>query len=282
MPAQSMTNPNQDVDNRPACLSGYRGGSWPGQFCSGLLLDGSHLSTDESLDFLLEKMRRSNSVCYLKFNHLDVGPALEEDNNCRIEAEDDLVDRVDRLPYSETQPWPEKNLGDLALLSISVCRPDLLVRKGTTQLSRDSPQWAFENSTFMKAQQGDFADRTVGLRYGNGRKHFLNSRGNGEASHWAVGDLLKNPAVCRIAGFQKVPRPPALNLHQSYLPLHKDPDNVVCDDTALRKFDPSTRRPTFSIHLNVYGLHILTLPLHQAHLNVTPTPWWISKPVNEL
>ncbi|KAJ3871511.1 hypothetical protein F5051DRAFT_340787 [Lentinula edodes] len=138
-----------------------------------------------------------------------------------------------------------------------------------------------EQSSFTRSQQhgrrGDFAYRTVGFGYGNGRKQPLNYRVNGVANQRAVGDLLKNPAIRRIAGFQKsifncyahktyveyqttneellrrhphlrpnFPGSPyaALTVNagpQSYSPPHKDPDNVVhgwCADTALGKFDP--------------------------------------------
>ncbi|KAJ3871525.1 hypothetical protein F5051DRAFT_313881, partial [Lentinula edodes] len=125
--------------------------------------------------------------------------------------------------------------------------------------------------------RGDFAYRTVGFGYGNGRKQPLNYRVNGDANQRAVGELLKNPAIRRIAGFQKsifncyahktyveyqttneellrhhphlrpnFPGTPyaALTVNagpQSYSPPHKDPDNVVhgwCADTALGKFNP--------------------------------------------
>ncbi|KAJ3805399.1 hypothetical protein F5876DRAFT_81816 [Lentinula aff. lateritia] len=131
-----------------------------------------------------------------------------------------------------------------------------------------------EHSTFTKSQQhgrqGNFAYRTVSFGYGNGRKQPLNYRVNGDANQMVVGKLLKNPAIRQIAGSQRCtymeyqttneellccylylcpnfPGTPyaALTVNagpQSYLPPHKDPDNVVhgwCADTALGKFDPN-------------------------------------------
>ncbi|KAJ3863632.1 hypothetical protein EV359DRAFT_82182 [Lentinula novae-zelandiae] len=66
-----------------------------------------------------------------------------------------------------------------------------------------------ENSTSTKAQQhgrrGNFAFRTVGFGYGNGRKQPLNFWVNGEENKRAVDDLLKNHAIRRnIAGFQQL------------------------------------------------------------------------------
>ncbi|KAJ3804581.1 hypothetical protein F5876DRAFT_4642, partial [Lentinula aff. lateritia] len=138
-----------------------------------------------------------------------------------------------------------------------------------------------EQSSFTKSQlhgrRGDFAYRTVGFGYGNGRKQPLNYRVNGEANQRAVRELLRNTAIRRIAGLQKsifncyahktyveyqttneellrrhphlrpnFPGTPyaALTVNagpQSYSPPHKDPDNVVhgwCADTALGEFDP--------------------------------------------
>ncbi|KAJ3926348.1 MAG: hypothetical protein NXY57DRAFT_905774, partial [Lentinula lateritia] len=138
-----------------------------------------------------------------------------------------------------------------------------------------------ESSSFTKAQQhgrrGDFAFRTVGFGYGNGRKQPLNFRVNGEANKRAVEDLLKNPAIRRIAGFQQslfnsyshktfmeyqktneqllrqhphlranFPNTPyaALTINagpRSFSPPHQDPDNTVhgwCADTPLAKYKP--------------------------------------------
>ncbi|KAJ3920025.1 hypothetical protein F5877DRAFT_77500 [Lentinula edodes] len=63
-----------------------------------------------------------------------------------------------------------------------------------------------EQSAFTKTQQhrrrGGFAYRNVTFGYGNGRKLSLNYWVDEKASKQAVGDLLRNPAIRRIAGFQ--------------------------------------------------------------------------------
>ncbi|KAJ3793955.1 hypothetical protein GGU11DRAFT_690741, partial [Lentinula aff. detonsa] len=137
------------------------------------------------------------------------------------------------------------------------------------------------NSTFTQAQKhgrrGNFACRTVGFGYGNGRAKPLNFGVDGESNRKAVEDFLKNPAIRRIAGFHKsifnayahkmyreykqtqedlirqhpylcpnFPGTPfaALSINagpQSYCPPHQDADNAVhgwCIDTALGSFDP--------------------------------------------
>ncbi|KAJ3898323.1 hypothetical protein F5879DRAFT_994920 [Lentinula edodes] len=134
---------------------------------------------------------------------------------------------------------------------------------------------------WQKAQQhgrrGDFAFRTTGFGYGNGRKQPLNFRINGEENKRAVDDLLKNPAIRRVAGFQQsvfnsyshktyveyqttnqqlLRRHPHLRANfpgspyaaltinagpQSFSPPHQDPDNTVhgwCADTPLAKYNP--------------------------------------------
>ncbi|KAJ3852687.1 hypothetical protein EV368DRAFT_40532, partial [Lentinula lateritia] len=124
-------------------------------------------------------------------------------------------------------------------------------------------------SSFTASQchgrRGDFAYRTVGFGYGNGRKQPLNYRVNGEANQRAVGELLENAAIRRIAAEMCVvaifncyayktyveylttneelltrhphlrpnfPDTPYAALtvnagHQSYSPPHNDSDNVV-------------------------------------------------------
>ncbi|KAJ3804826.1 hypothetical protein F5876DRAFT_82570 [Lentinula aff. lateritia] len=133
-----------------------------------------------------------------------------------------------------------------------------------------------ELSTFTKSQQhgrrGDFAYRTVGFGYGNGRKQPLNYRGfrnarvilfslrstylpfiiaifNCYAHKTYVEYQTTNEELLRRhphlrPNFPGTPYA-ALTVNagpQSYSPPHKDPDNVVhgwCADTALGKFDPN-------------------------------------------
>ncbi|KAH7878391.1 uncharacterized protein C8R40DRAFT_1030615, partial [Lentinula edodes] len=139
----------------------------------------------------------------------------------------------------------------------------------------------FEASTFTQAQKhgrrGDFASRTVGYGYGNGRLKPQNYRVSGKANQKAVNELLQNKSIRRISGFTNVlfnafchknyveyndahnelrQKQPELqstfpktsfaavtfNLGpQSYSPPHMDPDNRAsgwCIDTAMGPFDP--------------------------------------------
>ncbi|KAJ3915738.1 hypothetical protein F5877DRAFT_47997 [Lentinula edodes] len=63
-----------------------------------------------------------------------------------------------------------------------------------------------ESSTFTEAQKhgrrGEFASRTVGFGYGNGRCKPQNYKVSGRANQCAMQELLQNTAVRRIAGFQ--------------------------------------------------------------------------------
>ncbi|KAH7872081.1 uncharacterized protein C8R40DRAFT_1053391, partial [Lentinula edodes] len=139
----------------------------------------------------------------------------------------------------------------------------------------------FEASTFTQAQKhgrrGDFASRTVGYGYGNGRVKPQNYKISGRANQKAMRELLQNRSIRRISGFTNVlfnsfchknyveyntthhellQKHPGLrnafphtsfaavtfNLGpQSYSPPHMDPDNRAsgwCVDTAMGPFDP--------------------------------------------
>ncbi|KAJ4469515.1 hypothetical protein C8J55DRAFT_437196, partial [Lentinula edodes] len=127
-----------------------------------------------------------------------------------------------------------------------------------------------------------------GFGYGNGRKQPLNYCVNGEANKRAVEDLLRNPAMRRIAGFQQSEfnsysyktfmeyqntNEQLLRQHshlranflhttyaaltvnagpQSFSPPHQDPDNTVhgrCADTPLAKYNPD-----LGVHLVLWEL----------------------------
>ncbi|KAJ3846878.1 hypothetical protein EV368DRAFT_52094, partial [Lentinula lateritia] len=139
----------------------------------------------------------------------------------------------------------------------------------------------FEASTFMQAQKhgrrGDFASRTVGYGYGNGRVEPQNYKISGRANQKAMRELLQNKSIRRISGFtngavflfchknyvkyntthhELLQKHPGLrnafphtpfaavtfNLGpQSYSPPHMDPNNRAsgwCMDTAMGSFDP--------------------------------------------
>ncbi|KAJ3924341.1 MAG: hypothetical protein NXY57DRAFT_908127, partial [Lentinula lateritia] len=137
------------------------------------------------------------------------------------------------------------------------------------------------SSTFTEAQKhgrrGDFASRTVGYGYGNGRRKPQNYKVSGRANQNAMQELLRNKAIRRISGFQnslfntfchknyaeyrdtnhelqlKQPELRAnfpdnafaattFNLGPlSFSPPHMDPDNRAsswCADTNMGPFDP--------------------------------------------
>ncbi|KAJ3766183.1 hypothetical protein FB446DRAFT_794344 [Lentinula raphanica] len=76
--------------------------------------------------------------------------------------------------------------------------------ENTTKLT-EAMEACYRHSTFTKHQtggrRGQFASRTVGYAYGNGRRMPLNYRVSGEANQAAVQELLENPAVRRVVGF---------------------------------------------------------------------------------
>ncbi|KAJ3727518.1 hypothetical protein C8R42DRAFT_573008, partial [Lentinula raphanica] len=136
-------------------------------------------------------------------------------------------------------------------------------------------------SSFSKAQihgrRGDFASRTVGFGYGNGRLKPQNFRLRGKANQTAMDSLLGERSLRRICIYQGclfnafnhksfklcaqvkselLQRQPELRTHcsgspfaaltvnlgpQSWSPPHMDADNYVsswCADTALGTFNP--------------------------------------------
>ncbi|KAJ3718997.1 hypothetical protein C8R42DRAFT_542371, partial [Lentinula raphanica] len=136
-------------------------------------------------------------------------------------------------------------------------------------------------SSFSKIQlhgrRGDFASRTVGFGYGNGRSKPQNFKVTGKANQAATTELLAQRSIRRIAGFQSslfnvfnhknyrehmqtnsellrlqpelqlnFPRSPfaALTFNlgpQSWSPPHMDADNLAsswCADTNVGSFDP--------------------------------------------
>ncbi|KAH7875496.1 uncharacterized protein C8R40DRAFT_1012648, partial [Lentinula edodes] len=138
-----------------------------------------------------------------------------------------------------------------------------------------------ESSTFTEAQKhgrrGDFASRTVGYGYGNGRRKPQNYRVSGKANQKAIQELLQNKAIRRISGFQNalfntfchknyvehvdtndelLYKQPELRANfpktafaattfnlgpLSFSPPHMDPDNRAsswCADTTMGPFDP--------------------------------------------
>ncbi|GAW08632.1 hypothetical protein LENED_010703 [Lentinula edodes] len=138
-----------------------------------------------------------------------------------------------------------------------------------------------ESSTFTEAQKhgrrGDFASRTVGYGYGNGRRKPQNFRVSGKANQKAMQELLQNKAIRRISGFQNalfntfghknylehketnnelLRKQPELRANfpnnsfaattfnlgpLSYSPPHMDPDNRAsswCADTTMGPFNP--------------------------------------------
>ncbi|KAJ3805289.1 hypothetical protein F5876DRAFT_52100 [Lentinula aff. lateritia] len=138
-----------------------------------------------------------------------------------------------------------------------------------------------ESSTFTEAQKhgrrGEFASRTVGYGYSNGRRKPQNYKVSGRANQHAVQELVQNQAIRRISGFQNtlfntfchknyaeyrdtndeiqrrqhelqanfpntVFAATTFNLGpRSFSPPHMDPDNRAsswCADTNMGPFDP--------------------------------------------
>ncbi|KAH7871100.1 uncharacterized protein C8R40DRAFT_1055208 [Lentinula edodes] len=138
-----------------------------------------------------------------------------------------------------------------------------------------------ESSAFTAAQKhgrrGDFASRTVGFGYGNGRRKPQNYRVSGKANRKAMQELLQNQAIRRISGFQNalfntfchknymehvdtnnelLRKQPELRANfpetafaattfnlgpLSFSPPHMDPDNRAsswCADTSMGPFNP--------------------------------------------
>ncbi|KAJ3898134.1 hypothetical protein F5879DRAFT_910160 [Lentinula edodes] len=136
-------------------------------------------------------------------------------------------------------------------------------------------------STFTETQKhgrrGDFASRTVGYGYGNGRCKPQNYKVSGTANQNAMQELLQNNAIRRISGFQNAlfntfchknyveyrdtneeiqRKQPELRANfrntafaattfnlgpRSFSPPHMDPDNRAsswCADTNMGPFDP--------------------------------------------
>ncbi|KAJ3776604.1 hypothetical protein FB446DRAFT_635642, partial [Lentinula raphanica] len=136
-------------------------------------------------------------------------------------------------------------------------------------------------SSFSNAQlhgrRGDFASRTVGFGYGNGRLKPQNFCISGKTNRTAVQTLLQNRSIRRICGFQSnlfnsfnhkncresremirdvCERQPELRVNfshspfaaltfnlgpQSWSPPHMDAENTAsgwCADTALGNYDP--------------------------------------------
>ncbi|KAJ3963946.1 hypothetical protein EV361DRAFT_812844, partial [Lentinula raphanica] len=129
----------------------------------------------------------------------------------------------------------------------------------------------------LHGRRGEFASRTVGFGYGNGRTKPQNFKVAGKANQAAVQELLMSGSISRIAGFQSslfnvfshknyrehvrtndelqalqpelrrnFPNTPfaALTFNlgpQSWSPPHMDADNYAsswCADTAVGSFDP--------------------------------------------
>ncbi|KAH7873762.1 uncharacterized protein C8R40DRAFT_1013773, partial [Lentinula edodes] len=99
-----------------------------------------------------------------------------------------------------------------------------------------------ESSTFTAAQKhgrrGEFASRTVGYGYGNGRRKPQNYKVSGRANQSAVQELLQNTAIRRISGFQNA----LFNTfcHKNYAEYRDTNDAIQCKQPELRASFPNT------------------------------------------
>ncbi|KAJ3722344.1 hypothetical protein C8R42DRAFT_546030, partial [Lentinula raphanica] len=98
----------------------------------------------------------------------------------------------------------------------------------------------YKGSTFTKKQmggrRGQFASRTVGYGYGNGRKTPLNYKISGETNQAAIQELLRNRAVRRVVGFTDcLFNAFAHKLYQDYEATNRE---VLCHHPHLRSNFP--------------------------------------------
>ncbi|KAJ4499944.1 hypothetical protein C8R41DRAFT_788018 [Lentinula lateritia] len=99
-----------------------------------------------------------------------------------------------------------------------------------------------EASTFTEAQKhgrrGDFASRTVGYGYGNGRCKPQNYKVSGTANQNAMQELLRNQAIRRISGFQNA----LFNTfcHKNYAEYRDTNDEIQLKQPELRANFPNT------------------------------------------